>query len=67
MATPSENINFVKSLLPFGQLRRMRIIGSVVSTSRHFAYESRLLFQLKQAQLFEALSGPFPIAIAHIR
>jgi hypothetical protein len=40
---------------------------SAVSASRHFAHGSRLLLRLKQAQLFEAFSGPCPIAIAQMR
>jgi hypothetical protein len=42
----------------------MKIIGSAVSASRHFADGNRLLFRLKQAQLFEAVSGSCPVAIA---
>jgi len=45
----------------------MKIIGSTVSASCHFTDGSRLLFRLKQAQLFEAVSGPCPIAYEHTR
>jgi hypothetical protein len=42
-------------------------MSSAISAFRHFADGSRLLFRLKQAQLFEAVSEPCPIAIEHIR
>ena len=45
----------------------MKIIGSAVSASCHSTNGSRLLFRLKQAQLFEAVSGPCPIAYDHTR
>ena len=57
----------VKQSWPIGPLQCIKIIGSTVSASCHFTDGSRLLFRLKQAQLFEAFSGPCPIAIAHIR
>ncbi|MDP4977868.1 MAG: hypothetical protein NWQ21_00285, partial [Desulfobacterales bacterium] len=66
-AATTENIIFVKGLWLFGSPRSMKIISSALSASRHFADGSRLLLRLKQAQLFEAFSGPCPIAIAHIR
>jgi len=53
--------------MALGPPRRMKIIYSCGSASCHSADESRLLLRLKQVQLFEAVSGPCAIAIAHIR
>jgi len=43
----------------------MKMMGSSGSTSCHAPAGSRLQLRLKQAQLFEAVSGSCPIAFEH--
>jgi hypothetical protein len=63
--SPDERLRTAADCL--SQLRGMKIMGSFVSASSHDPDGSRLLLRLKQAQLFEAISGPCPIAYEHTR